>query len=155
MTCSIGALDSNARTADFDCGEKALDEYLQRYASQDMKRGVARVFVASPVAGCCHVHTLRVRARVTPQCPCTTFHAAYSVVDDLAELARFRVCVARFWRDFRNRVSSHREHGAHSRIKAQEREPATNPGWIDGGKQDLADSFDRFEAVFRELNEFL
>ena len=30
------------------CGELALDEYLQRYASQDIKRGVARVFVASP-----------------------------------------------------------------------------------------------------------
>ncbi|PZP59539.1 MAG: GNAT family N-acetyltransferase [Azospira oryzae] len=32
-----------------NCGEKALGEYLQRYARQDIKRGVARVFVASPV----------------------------------------------------------------------------------------------------------
>jgi GNAT superfamily N-acetyltransferase len=44
----IRALDRDAQTAGFDCGEKALDEYLQRYASQDIKRGVARVFVASP-----------------------------------------------------------------------------------------------------------
>lgn len=41
-------LDVDADTAGFDCGEKALDEYLQRYAWQDIKRGVARVFTASP-----------------------------------------------------------------------------------------------------------
>ncbi len=48
MTYSIRPLDADAQTAEFECGEKALDEYLQRYASQDIKRGVARVFVASP-----------------------------------------------------------------------------------------------------------
>jgi len=48
MTYSIRPLDADARTADFKCGELALDEYLQRYATQDIKRGVARVFVASP-----------------------------------------------------------------------------------------------------------
>lgn len=48
MAYSIRAFDGNAQTADFDCGEQALDEYLKRYASQDIKRGVARVFVASP-----------------------------------------------------------------------------------------------------------
>ncbi|WP_028873968.1 GNAT family N-acetyltransferase [Tepidiphilus margaritifer] len=48
MAYCIRALDGDARTADFACGEKALDDYLQRYASQDIKRGVARVFVASP-----------------------------------------------------------------------------------------------------------
>lgn len=42
------SFDVDADTAGFDCGEKALDEYLQRYASQDIKRGVARVFMASP-----------------------------------------------------------------------------------------------------------
>lgn len=47
MTYSIRPLDAYARTADFNCGEMALDKYLQRYASQDIKRGVARVFVAS------------------------------------------------------------------------------------------------------------
>lgn len=50
MTYCIRPLDRDAQTAGFDCGEKALDEYLLRSASQDVKRGVARVFVASPVA---------------------------------------------------------------------------------------------------------
>lgn len=50
MGCSIRPLDGEADTAGFDCGEKALDEYLHRYAAQDVKRGVARVFVASPAA---------------------------------------------------------------------------------------------------------
>jgi GNAT superfamily N-acetyltransferase len=45
---TIGPLDDNTDTAEFDCGEAALNEYLQRYASQDIKRGVARVFVARP-----------------------------------------------------------------------------------------------------------
>lgn len=49
MTYSIRPLDADARTADFKCGELALDEYLQRYASQDIKRGVTRVFVAAPL----------------------------------------------------------------------------------------------------------
>jgi len=48
MDYFIRALDGDAQTAGFDCGEKTLDEYLQRYASQDIKRGVARVFVLSP-----------------------------------------------------------------------------------------------------------
>ena len=49
MAYVIRAFDGDARPAGFDCGEKALDDYLQRYASQDIKRGVARMFVASPV----------------------------------------------------------------------------------------------------------
>ena len=49
MGYNIRPLDHNTDTAGFNCGETALDEYLQRYASQDIKRGVARVFVASPV----------------------------------------------------------------------------------------------------------
>ncbi len=32
----------------FDCGESSLNQYLHRYASQDTKRRVNRVFVASP-----------------------------------------------------------------------------------------------------------
>lgn len=30
----------------FDCGEPALNDYLQRQATQDMRRGVSRVYVA-------------------------------------------------------------------------------------------------------------
>jgi GNAT superfamily N-acetyltransferase len=47
MAYCIRPLDDDAQMADFECGEEALDEYLQRYATQDIKRGVARVFVAS------------------------------------------------------------------------------------------------------------
>ncbi|TDQ44394.1 GNAT family N-acetyltransferase [Tepidicella xavieri] len=47
MTYSIQPLTADAQTAEFKCGELALDEYLQRYAGQDIKRGIARVFVAS------------------------------------------------------------------------------------------------------------
>lgn len=48
MEYRIRALDNEVDTAGFRCGEAALDEYLQRYAKQDIKRGVARVFVATP-----------------------------------------------------------------------------------------------------------
>jgi GNAT superfamily N-acetyltransferase len=34
----------------FSCGEPVLDQYLQRYASQDIKRRLNRVFVAASVA---------------------------------------------------------------------------------------------------------
>lgn len=47
MAYCIRPLGDDAQMADFECGEEALDEYLQRYATQDIKRGVARVFVAS------------------------------------------------------------------------------------------------------------
>lgn len=48
MKYSLRALDARARTDPFDCGEVRLNEYLQRYASQDVKRGIARAFIASP-----------------------------------------------------------------------------------------------------------
>ena len=32
----------------FDCGEPSLNQYLHRYANQDVRRRVNRVFVASP-----------------------------------------------------------------------------------------------------------
>ena len=35
-------------TAAFRCGQAPLDEYLCRYASQDVRRNVARIFVATP-----------------------------------------------------------------------------------------------------------
>lgn len=49
MAVQIRPLDGDTDTAGFECGEKALDAYLQRYATQDVKRGVARVFVAAPI----------------------------------------------------------------------------------------------------------
>jgi GNAT superfamily N-acetyltransferase len=50
MDVHIGPLLPLTDTFGFESGEPALDVYLQRYATQDIKRGVARVFVASPVA---------------------------------------------------------------------------------------------------------
>jgi len=32
----------------FDCGDASLNQYLQRYANQDARRRVSRIFVASP-----------------------------------------------------------------------------------------------------------
>lgn len=48
MTFRIRPLDNAVDTAGFRCGEPALDDYLHRYARQDIKRGVARVFIATP-----------------------------------------------------------------------------------------------------------
>ena len=48
MAICIRPLDGDAQTAGFDCGEHAPNGYLQRCATQDTTRGVARVFVASP-----------------------------------------------------------------------------------------------------------
>ena len=48
MNYSIRALDARARTDPFDCGEVRLNAYLQCYANQDIKRGIARAFIASP-----------------------------------------------------------------------------------------------------------
>ena len=42
----IEPLASHHDRTDFSCGEPALDAYLQRQASQDMRRRIAQVFVA-------------------------------------------------------------------------------------------------------------
>jgi GNAT superfamily N-acetyltransferase len=44
----IGPLHAAVDAAAFHCGQAALDEYIRRYASQDVRRNLARVFVASP-----------------------------------------------------------------------------------------------------------
>lgn len=44
----IRLLDANVDVAAFRCGHSSLDEYIRRYASQDVRRNVARVFVATP-----------------------------------------------------------------------------------------------------------
>ncbi len=44
----IRAFDQAVETKTFRCGQTALDEYIRRYASQDIRRNVARIFVASP-----------------------------------------------------------------------------------------------------------
>lgn len=44
----IRALAGDIDTTQFNCGNSSLDEYIRRYASQDVRRNVARVFVATP-----------------------------------------------------------------------------------------------------------
>jgi len=44
----IRSFDKNVDAAAFRCGQPLLDEYIRRYASQDVRRNVARVFMATP-----------------------------------------------------------------------------------------------------------
>lgn len=43
----IRAFDKAIDVASFDCGQPLLNEYIRRYASQDDRRNVARVFIAT------------------------------------------------------------------------------------------------------------
>ena len=44
----IRSLDKMIDAKIFCCGQPALDDYIAHYASQDERRGIARVFVATP-----------------------------------------------------------------------------------------------------------
>jgi len=44
----IRSLDTAVDQAAFHCGQQPLDDYIRRYASQDVRRNIARVFVATP-----------------------------------------------------------------------------------------------------------
>ena len=44
----ISAHDGKMDAKAFSCGQSVLDDYIRRYALQDVKRDLARVFVASP-----------------------------------------------------------------------------------------------------------
>lgn len=46
--CRIRPLDRTVDAAAFRCGQPVLDEYIHRYAAQDVRRNVARVFIATP-----------------------------------------------------------------------------------------------------------
>lgn len=48
MDVLIAPLGKQHDRKSFDCGEGSLNQYLHRYASQDVRRRVNRVFVASP-----------------------------------------------------------------------------------------------------------
>ncbi len=43
--------DQRVRRENFDCGVPELNEYLQKYARQNHKKGIAKTFVAIPEAG--------------------------------------------------------------------------------------------------------
>jgi len=44
----IRSFDKAVDATSFCCGQPLLDEYIRRYASQDVRRNVARVFMATP-----------------------------------------------------------------------------------------------------------
>jgi GNAT superfamily N-acetyltransferase len=44
----IRSLDRDLDADLFACGQAALDDYIRRYASQDVRRNLARVFVVTP-----------------------------------------------------------------------------------------------------------
>jgi ribosomal protein S18 acetylase RimI-like enzyme len=48
MTFQIRTFDTFTHTDNFRCGSEPLDKYIRRYASQDVRRNVARVFIATP-----------------------------------------------------------------------------------------------------------
>lgn len=48
ITYRIRSLDNAVDAASFRCGQAILDEYIRRYAAQDVRRNVARVFIAVP-----------------------------------------------------------------------------------------------------------
>lgn len=49
MQLSINSLNTAHRRKTFDCGEASLNTYLQRYARQNIKNRINRVFIASPI----------------------------------------------------------------------------------------------------------
>ena len=50
MELTFAPLGTQHDRKSFDCGEHSLNQYLHRYASQDARRQVNRIFVASPPA---------------------------------------------------------------------------------------------------------
>ena len=48
MTDHIRPLDDGVDRLAFECGERALGACIRGYASQDVYRGLARFFVATP-----------------------------------------------------------------------------------------------------------
>jgi len=48
MVYQIRSLDTSVNTAHFQCGSEPLNDYIRRYASQDVRKHVARVFIATP-----------------------------------------------------------------------------------------------------------
>lgn len=48
MGFTIASLGKQHDRKSFDCGEPSLNQYLNRYARQDIRRRINRVFVASP-----------------------------------------------------------------------------------------------------------
>lgn len=52
---SIRPFEKTVNKASFNCGRSVLDQYIRRYASQDVRRNVARVFIATPKHDSCQL----------------------------------------------------------------------------------------------------
>ena len=48
MTYCIRPLDAFINAAEFQCGSEPLNDYIRRYALQDVRRNISRVFIATP-----------------------------------------------------------------------------------------------------------
>lgn len=48
MDLTVSPLAKSHDRESFDCGERSLNVYLKKYANQDIKRRINKVFVASP-----------------------------------------------------------------------------------------------------------
>jgi GNAT superfamily N-acetyltransferase len=68
MQFTIRSLDKQADTAAFDCGQTPLNDYIHRYATQDVRRDVARVFVISPQDEPSHVAGFYTLSAASVQC---------------------------------------------------------------------------------------
>ena len=68
MQFAIRSLDKQADTAAFDCGQTPLNDYIHRYATQDVRRNVARVFVISPQDDPSHVAGFYTLSAASVQC---------------------------------------------------------------------------------------
>jgi GNAT superfamily N-acetyltransferase len=51
MALTFEPLKADFNRVDFDCGEEALNHYLQHFAQQDMRRALAQTFVVSQNEG--------------------------------------------------------------------------------------------------------
>lgn len=47
-TYQISPLDKRIDASVFQCGNEPLNEYIRRYASQDVRKNITRIFVATP-----------------------------------------------------------------------------------------------------------
>jgi GNAT superfamily N-acetyltransferase len=68
MQFAIHSLDKQADTAAFDCDQTPLNDYIHRYATQDVRRNVARVFVISPQDEPLHIAGFYTLSAASVQC---------------------------------------------------------------------------------------
>jgi GNAT superfamily N-acetyltransferase len=68
MLFAIRSLDKQADTAAFDCGQTPLNDYIHRYATQDVRRNVSRVFVINPQDKPSHIAGYYTLSAASVQC---------------------------------------------------------------------------------------